>query len=398
MIPLSKILGAALLITGTTIGAGMLGLPLVTGFAGFVPAVVLILLYWLVMLYTSFITLEATLWFPYETHFLSIAENTIGTWGKIFTWIFYIFLLYALTTAYLAGLNPLVLDFIRYVFRASVPTWVGYIPLLVILGFFIYRGVIWVDHANRWMMLGLIATFILILIFLFPSVRVEQLQTYNWKELYLSLSLLATAFGYHIIIPSLATYLQRDVRACKQAIWIGSFIPVVVYIIWVVLSLGIIPLEGPFGIKTAVANGTTSGELLAEITQFSFLKVILRIFTFFIIVTSFLGVSLSLFDFLADALKIKKTRLGRGTLFLLTFVPPLIICLYNPHIFLQALDYAGAFGVIVLLAVIPSLFLLFGRRKFSTPESYKVPGGLLGIILVFIFSGIIVYNEIVDII
>ena len=385
-----KVLGAALLISGTTIGAGMLGLPLVTGKAGFLPAAAIILIYWLVMLYTSFVTLEATLWFPGETNFMTLAEKTMGKWGKAITWIFYLFLLYALTTAYLAGLNPLVLDFFHCIFSFELPVWSGYAPILILLGFFIYRGIGWVDHANRWMMLGLIATFLFILVFMIPSIKLTLLKTSDWAALPMSFSLLATAFGYHIVLPSIVTYLNHDERSCKKAIWIGSGIPVVVYLIWQWLSLGIIPLEQ---INGAIENGVTSGELLAEITQFAPLKGALRIFSFFLIVTSFLGVSLSLFDFLADGLKIKKTRLGRGTLFLLTFVPPLLICLINPHVFVLALDYAGAFGVIILLAIIPCLFLIFGRPKLAKPNSYRVKGGYAAFVLIFLFSLIVIFNE-----
>lgn len=385
-----KIFGASMLIAGTTIGAGMLGLPLVTGYAGFVPAVFLILVYWGVLLYTSFVTLEAVLWSPPDANFMTIAENTIGKWGKIFTWMIYLFLLYALTTAYLAGLNPLMLDFLYCVFGWQPSAWIGYIPLLFLFGFFIYRGTKWVDHANRWMMGGMIVTFLFILIFLSPSVDNTLLHHRAWSALPLSFSMLAVSFGYHIVLPSIASYLNRDPAACKKAIWIGSAIPVVVYILWEWLSLGIIPLES---IQQAADSGTTSGELLAEITQFGPLKGALRIFTFFLIITSFLGVSLSLFDFLSDGLKIKKTRMGRGALFILTFIPPLVICLLNPSVFLQALDYAGAYGVIGLLCILPCLFVLYGREKFATPASYQVPGGKIAMALVFLFSFMVIINE-----
>ena len=44
-----RILGAALLITGTSVGAGMLALPVVTAAGGFFPALTTFLLCWFVM-------------------------------------------------------------------------------------------------------------------------------------------------------------------------------------------------------------------------------------------------------------------------------------------------------------------------------------------------------------
>lgn len=382
-----------MLVAGTTIGAGMLGLPLVTGFAGFYPSILLILVYWLVMLYTAFMTLEVTLWFPYEVNFVTMAEKTLGSFGKWITWAVYLFLLYALTTAYLAGLNPLVLDFFECVFGWALPVWSGYIPILLLFGFFIYRGFAWVEHANRWMMCGMLLTFIFILIFLSPNVDSTLLQHRNWGALPIAFAVLATSFGYHIIIPSLVTYLDRNVEDCKRAIWIGSIVPVVVYIIWEWLSLGIIPVTGPLSLESAAATGMTSGELLAEITQFGMLKGALRIFSLFLIVTSFLGVSISLFDFLADGLRIKKTRIGKSALFFLTFIPPVLICLRNPYVFLDALDYAGAYGVVTLLVILPCAFIFFGRKEFSFSQYYRVRGGNVVLVLILIFAILVMGND-----
>nr|NGX30096.1 Tyrosine-specific transport protein [Candidatus Anoxychlamydiales bacterium] len=61
MIKTNKFLGSILLISGTTIGAGMLGLPVTTGFAGFFPTLFVLLFFWGYMLITAFLYLEANL-------------------------------------------------------------------------------------------------------------------------------------------------------------------------------------------------------------------------------------------------------------------------------------------------------------------------------------------------
>src|SRR5206468_11353 len=93
------------------------------------------------------------------------------------------------------------------------------------------------------------------------------------------------------------------------------------------------------------------------------IAMVARFFSFFAIVTSFLGVSLSLMDFLADGFGIKKTRTGRIALYLMTFVPPLLITLIDPRAFLSALEYAGAFGVVTLLGLFPALMVWSGRYQ-----------------------------------
>ena len=85
-------LSGTLLIAGTTIGAGMLGIPLVTAGAGFIPAVVMTCAVFLLMLATGYLLLEATLQMHEGANFLSIAKRFLGVPGKWVTGISYLFL------------------------------------------------------------------------------------------------------------------------------------------------------------------------------------------------------------------------------------------------------------------------------------------------------------------
>src|SRR5271155_679249 len=105
-----RLIGGILLVSGTTIGAGMLALPIVTGFAGFWPSVALFIVYWLYMTFTAFLMLETNLWMEEHTNLITMAKRTLGRGGQILSWIIYLFLLYTLTTAYLAGGGPIFLE------------------------------------------------------------------------------------------------------------------------------------------------------------------------------------------------------------------------------------------------------------------------------------------------
>lgn len=106
--------------------------------------------------------------------------------------------------------------------------------------------------------------------------------------------------------------------------------------------------------------------------------------------TAFLGVSLCLISFLADGLNmVQQGRQGLG-LFLLTFLPPLLVVIYYPGAYIHALNYAGIFCVILLL-LLPALMSVYGRKKFS--PSYTVPGGKLSQWIVIIFSILLLVNS-----
>ena len=99
----SKVIRGGLLIAGTTIGAGMLGLPLVTAEAGFIPAVVVTVLVWALMLLTGLLYMEATLWCQDGANILSISEKYLGTFGKVICGVLFTFLYYSLMIAYFAA-------------------------------------------------------------------------------------------------------------------------------------------------------------------------------------------------------------------------------------------------------------------------------------------------------
>lgn len=392
----SKMLGGILLVSGTTVGAAMLALPVSTGLAGFWPSLLLLLFYWTFMTYTAFLILEVNLWMAKGDNLISMAKQTLGKWGQVFSWIIYLFLLYSLTTAYIAGSAPIVIDAVHAVTGFLLPEWAGAIPLLLIFGFFVYKGTHSVDRINRILMLGLIIAYGIMVFFLTPHVDSSLLSHVDWRYLIVGVSVVATSFGFHIIIPSLVHYLDHDVVTLKRVIMIGSAIPLFVYILWEFLTLGIIPIDGPHGISQGYIQGSNGAHLLTAFLENSAIAMVARFFSFFAIVTSFLGVSLSLSDFLADGLRIEKTRSGRFILYALTFLPPLFITLADPRAFLSALEYAGAFGVVTLLGLLPALMVWSGRyiKGLASNSTFRVPGGKIALIVVILTSLIVISIEV----
>lgn len=386
MLNKKELIGGVLLVSGTTIGAAMLALPTITGLAGFFPSIILFVFYWMLLTYSAFLMLEATLFMGGKTNIISMARKTLGFPGEAASWTFYLFLLYALTTAYLTGSSQIMQDMFQAVFGLDLPHYAGVLPLLLVFGYFVYHGTKAVDFVNRLLMTGLAIAYFLMIVTLFPEVKTDNLRHTAWKYLLISNSVIATSFGFHIIIPTLSCYLNRDVKKLTLSLLIGSFIPLIIYILWVFVSLGIIPIEGAFGIKEGYLEGENGVHLLTGILGNNWLSMIARFFSFFAIITSFLGVSLSLQDFLADGFKVKKTPSGKSVLFLLTFLPPLIIMWLNPRAFLTALEYAGAFGVMTLLVLMPALMVYKGRYIDHYSGEYQAPGGKLSLILVMIIA------------
>ncbi|MDN3507254.1 MAG: aromatic amino acid transport family protein [Simkaniaceae bacterium] len=358
----NHLFGAILLIAGTTLGVGMLAFPTVTSFSGFFPSALLFVLIWLLMLSSSFFFLDANLSIKGQNNMITMAEKRLGLWGKIVAWVVYLLLLYSLTAAYITGCTPLFIEVVKDWTGYTMPHWLAPFALPLIFGGFVYAGTQGVDRINRILMVGLVVSFVLLIFFLPAEVDLSRLSHVDYPALQIAIPTVITAFGYHIIIPSLTTYLNRDRKALRKAILIGSLVPIIVYLFWQVLVLGAVPLQDLAG---AFVKGEASTHPLARVLQNPFISLATKFFSFFAIITSFVGVTLSLSDFLTDGFKIKKTHSGRMLAILLTFVPPLFFVLSYPDGFYLALNYAGAF-VAILLVFLPAA-MVWNLKNYQTP-------------------------------
>ncbi|NGX62200.1 MAG: Tyrosine-specific transport protein [Chlamydiae bacterium] len=375
----NRLIGAILLVSGTTIGAGMLALPAITGQAGFFPSLCVMTFIWLFMMLTAFYFLEVNLRMKGESNLISMVHKTFGKPGEIGSWIVYLLLLYSLTVAYMLGASQIIRDLIERFCSCETPDWIWPVVTFFVFAIFVYLGTEVADFFNRFLMGGLVLTYVAILVFGLHRVDPGMLLHFDWGFLLPSVSVVLTTFGYHIIIPTLTTYLDHDPKLLKKAILYGSLIPFAIYILWQVLVMGIVPVTGDNSLSLAAQKGIEVTHFLKAFLGNPWVGLAVRSFGFFAIVTSLLGVSLSLSDFLADGLKIKKTHKGKGILILLTFLPPLFFAIFYPSGYIKALQFAGIF-VLLLLALLPALMAWVERygketmRKFI-PSPFQVPGG-----------------------
>jgi len=346
----NRFIGGVLLVAGTTIGAGMLALPVATSFAGFIPSLVLFFACWALMLCTAFFFLDVNLAMKGEPNLISMAGKTLGTGGKALSWIFYLLLLYSLTAAYIAASTPLFIEAVEAITGFILPSWLAPFSLPIVFGGFVYFGTKGVDYINRILMAGLLISYLLLIALVPSHLQGSLLSRFDWSANAIALPIVFTSFGYHIIIPSLSTYLHHDRKQLRKVLLIGSAIPFAVYLIWQLLVIGVVPFEE---LKETFFRGDPATVPLAKLLQNPFISLSARFFSFFAIVTSFLGVALGLADFLTDGFKIKKTWEGRLMACTLTFLPPIVFIFSYQRGFYLALEHAGAF-VAILLGILPS--------------------------------------------
>ncbi|MFZ2314627.1 MAG: aromatic amino acid transport family protein, partial [Gammaproteobacteria bacterium] len=384
-----KLIGCILLIVGTSIGAGMLALPIATAELGFIGSVILLCTCWFIMTAGALLILEANLWLPQSSNLVSMAKATIGPLGQLVTWISFLLLLYSLLCAYISGGSDLFYNLLASA-HLDVPRWLTTVGFTVVFGAIVYQGIRAVDYANRGLMLVKMGAYVLLVILLLPLIDMTKLMQGNLLHLNSAVALMVTitSFGYAAIIPSLRVYFAGDVKKLKTAILVGSLIPLVCYIAWDAAIMGIIPLQGEHGLIAILQSSGATGELVNSLSMAANSPIVvlfIKLFTSVCMVTSFLGVGICLADFLADGLQREKVGLDSVIIHVLTFVPALAIVLFSPNIFVQALEYAGIYCVILLI-FLPALMVWCGRYRRHIANGYQVFGGKVLLVLLMLFS------------
>ncbi|WP_159084803.1 amino acid permease [Dongshaea marina] len=380
----SKTLGASLIFTGNCVGAGILALPLSTAGLGFVATSIIITLCWLVSMLASLLIVEVLAAYPKkELNFDSMYLLTLGRGGQIIGMLAYVILLYSVAAAYMSG-GASILTALLSQGGIKLPSWIAAVLFTLVLGGIVYRGHRAVDISNRLLLSTKGVSFIILAALLMPDVRASNLFdiSHSMPYLWFAIPILFFSFGLQIMVPSMFSYLDRDTREIRKAIVIGSLVPLVIYLLWLVVMLGILPRFGSSSFSSFLANHTPNdiGDLFVMLGHRStqhLSSTMMGLFTNVAVMTTFLSLTLALHDYMRDLCKLSKGRKGRNLSILITYLPPLLVSLFLPSLFQSALEYAAGLQALLLL-IIPVAMVWSVRRRQDregTEVLFRIPGG-----------------------
>ncbi|MCZ4309957.1 aromatic amino acid transport family protein [Vibrio atlanticus] len=390
----SKVFGSTLIIAGTTIGAGMLALPLASAGIGFSTSLFLMLGLWALMAFTALLMVELHQFAESDATLHTLAHTILGTKGKWIASFAVMFLFYALCAAYIAGggaqFNQRISDIAGIELNGQVTT----LLFTLLVAGVVTIGTHSVDKVNR-VLFGLkLIAMVLVLSFLAPNITSQYLMSMPLQQglIVAAIPVVFTSFGFHGSIPSIVRYLDGDVRSLRKVMIIGSALPLVIYVFWQSVTLGVVSQE-------QLLSDTSLGALLVSLSQTvhqSNLSLIVGVFADLALLTSFIGVSLGLFEFMGDSLSKKLGNAKRVKTAAITFLPPLGFALFYPQGFIMALGYA-AIALSVLAILLPTVMVYKVRytdllvKPHATESTYQVLGGskalfLAGSVGVFIIA------------
>nr|WP_283106214.1 aromatic amino acid transport family protein [Shewanella saliphila] len=391
-----KTLGSISIVAGTAIGGGMLALPLATAALGMTPALILLVVIWAISAYTSLLMLEINLRSGVGDNVHAITGKTLGKVGQMIQGGSFLSLLFALTMVYLMGGSSLLETRLQPI-GIDMSNQVAVILFTVFFGGLIAIGVKWIDKISRILFSAMVLLLVVVVSFLLPDVSLmTALNNYSTtvasgnalQQLWLAaIPVVFTSFGFHVCIATIVRYLDGDAVTLRKVLLIGSTIPLVCYILWLLVTLG------SLGGEAVHSFGGSLPKLVAALqglAQSSIISQAIDIFANLALITSFLGVTMSLFDYVAELTRAKDDVAGRAKTWLITFVPPLLCALYYPDGFFKVLGFA-AIPLVVMIIFLPIAMAL--KQRAQLLGGYQVSGGKFALAIAGLSGALIVFAQ-----
>jgi len=375
-------IGSTFIVAGTALGAGMLAMPLATAGIGFWTTLLMLVGLWAVMSYTALLLVEVYQYNDTDTGLSSLAYKYLGRSGQWLTGLSMPFLMYSLVAAYLVGGGDIIQVFVATVLNLEIPSYFGVLLFALVGAIVVCIGTHLVDLVNRLLFTAKLLFLTVMLVLLLPHVQHVNILTMPTAQALLlsAIPIVFTSFGFHGSVPSIVNYMEGDTKKLRWVFVIGSAIPLMVYVLWQLATLGSINTDTFLGVLAQASGINGLLAAIKTVAESAYLELAVRMFAGLALATSFLGVALGLFDFLADVFKRKNNTLGRFQTSLLTFIPPLFFALFYPKGFVFALGFA-AIALAVLSLLLPSMLALKTRKQHE--QRYQVKGGKLSLYGVF---------------
>lgn len=391
-----SLLGGVMIIAGGTIGAGMLANPISTSGVWFTGSILILIYTWFCMMSSGLMLLEANLHYPTGASFDTIVKDLLGKGWNALNGLSLAFVLYILTYAYITSGGGITEGFVNQLLSSpesavEIGRTSGSLIFAILLAAFVWFSTKAVDRFSTVLIAGMVISFVLSISGLVSSVKSEVLfDTLSSTDTqYLPYALVAlpvclVSFGFHQNVPSLVKYYNRDASKVASSVFIGTAIALGIYMLWQFAIQGNLP-RSSFG--PVIEKGGDIAALLNTLSatlETTYIAVALKFFAYMAIASSFLGVTLGLFDYIADLFGFDDSKLGRTKTALVVFLPPLILSLEYPYGFVIAIGYAGL-AATIWAAIVPAMLAKACREKFPERQ-YTAFGGNAMVYFVILFG------------
>ncbi|MCD6512218.1 MAG: hypothetical protein J7K61_01260 [Thermoplasmata archaeon] len=326
---------AVLVITGTVIGAGILGLPAVFEKSGYLTASLALIISFIIAIEIAYMIIE--LEGNTGRQIPGIIEYHLGSMAKAVAILAFFIAIFSAMTAYYTGLA-------NSFASLNLTSGLGYIVGVVITLYVCIRGL----HASA--KAELIITLIMlvmiggIMLWLIPSANFSKLNKFNPSMLAYPFGVIIFAVYGHMVLPEVKRLLisHNLNRKIGLAIFLGFLIPSMLYLLFSASVVG--SFENIPDVSTIAFTGA--------------IYVMGMIFALLALSTSLIGNALALRDALQKDFGFKKEAM------LISPIIPLMMAVLGGKNFIFMLDVGGIFGISLLNIIISIAYLKNGKKIY----------------------------------
>jgi len=355
-------------LTGTIIGAGILGLPYVFSRAGFWIGFFWLVFLGLICMYVFLCIGEVVLRTKQVHQLTGYAAKYLGKNGKKLMFAAIIFEVYSALIAYLIGEG----ESFSHLFTGTVEYAVYFgIGFWLIMTLLLREGLKGLKRVETFGVSVILVLIVAISVYFSPGINMQNISYTNTSMFFIPFGVVLFAMLGFASVPEMRREINGKEKLLKKAIIIGVLIPIIVYAIFTFIFVGVL------------------GQSVPEVATIAFGKLVtlLGIFT---MMTSYFVLSFVLKDaFVFDF------NYNKRFVFLCVSIIPLLLYLiityFNIADFVKVLGIGGVIsggltGILILVMALKAKKL--GERK---PE-YKIPINwfIIGLLSLIFIIGVVV--------
>ena len=354
-------------LSGTTIGAGMLGLPYAFSKSGFLIGFSWLILLGAIMLFLNLSIGEVVLKTKTKHQLPGYTKKYLGKNAEKIMIFGMLFGIYSALIAYLVGEG----ESLSRILPGNInPLYLG-IFFWIIMTLLLREGLRGLKKIETYGIIVIIIIIICIFIFFFTQINPQNLLTYHKENIIFPIGIILFSLMGFTSIPELGQEIKGQEKDFKKAIIIGTLIPIFLYSIFTLTFIGVL------------------GDNISRIATLSFgpFITVLGIFT---MLTSFFVLSFSLKDMFNYDLNIS----NKSNFFLTSIVPLIIyifITIFNIDNFTAILSIGG-----IIPAGLKGILILLINKKVK--EKIKSKNSLLEVPnnwLIIIFISLVLISAII---
>lgn len=351
----SKTFQAIAALVGTTIGAGIFGIPFVMAKIGFIPGIVYLLGLGFLTLLLNLCYGEIILRTPGDRQLAGYASVYLGKWGKVIALLALPLTVYGALLAYFIKIGK----FLNFIFGFGLPLYwsFGFLLVAALALFFGLRAVFALAGFLVILLLGMVT---LLGVVGMQKVNLSNFSGFSPECLFLPYGVILFALSGASVVPEMEEILRQEHKKLKKAIVIGTLIPLFFYFLFATLVVG-------------VCGKLTSDDAILGLVRFlpawvADLGAILGILT--------MGTSFLTLGYVLREVYFRDFKIPKIFAWILVCLGPPVLYFFGAKSFIEIIGVTGALmggltGILIVLMFLKAKKL--GKRKPSFVLSLPKP-------------------------